>query len=213
MGVFDAGGSGFDSEVWGDVEQLMQAFRRNAYSSMVARLADSGRFDTFRSEVGEDPRLAQEMKHEQTFYSDQSRALSTFINVLGLTLSVIFSIGAMIGAMITMYASVASRVGEIGTLRALGFRQGAVLWAFLAEALLLGAVGGVAGLSLASLMQFASFSTINFQTFADLSFRFILTPDIAIKTLLFAMAMGFIGGFLPAFRAARLNIVDALRAV
>ncbi len=213
VGVFDAGGSGFDSEVWGDVEQLMQAFRRNAYSSMVARLADSGRFDTFRSEVGEDPRLAQEMKHEQTFYSDQSRALSTFINVLGLTLSVIFSIGAMIGAMITMYASVASRVGEIGTLRALGFRQGAVLWAFLAEALLLGAVGGVAGLSLASLMQFASFSTINFQTFADLSFRFILTPDIAIKTLLFAMAMGFIGGFLPAFRAARLNIVDALRAV
>ncbi len=212
VGVFDAGGSGFDSEVWGDVEQLMQAFRRNAYSSMVARLADGGQFDNFRAAMGEDPRLAQEMKREQIFYSDQSKALSTFINVLGLTLSVIFSIGAMIGAMITMYASVASRVGEIGTLRALGFRQGAVLWAFLAEALLLGAVGGVAGLSLASLMQLASFSTINFQTFADLSFRFILTGGIAAKTLLFAMAMGFIGGFLPAFRAARLNIVDALRA-
>lgn len=213
VGVFDAGGSGFDSEVWGDVEQLMQAFRRNAYSSMVVRLADASKFEAFRAEVGEDPRLAQEMKREQTFYSDQSKALSTFINVLGLTLSVIFSIGAMIGAMITMYASVASRVGEIGTLRALGFRQGAVLWAFLAEALLLGTVGGVVGLSLAALMQLASFSTVNFQTFADISFRFILTPGIAAKTLLFAAVMGFVGGFLPAFRAARLNIVDALRAV
>ena len=212
VGVFDGGGSGFDSEVWGDVEQLMQSFRRNAYSAMVARLADAGQFEKFRAEVGEDPRLAHEMKREQTFYSDQSKALSTFINVLGMTLSVIFSVGAMIGAMITMYASVASRVGEIGTLRALGFRRGAVLWAFLAEALLLGCVGGVVGLSLASLMQLASFSTINFQTFADLSFRFILTPDIAVKTLLFALAMGFAGGFLPAFRAARLNIVDALRA-
>ena len=213
VGVFDSGGSGFDSEVWGDAEQLMQAFRRNVYSAMVARLSDINRFDQFRAEVTEDPRLTQEMKREQTFYSDQSKALSTFINVLGLTLSVIFSIGAMIGAMITMYASVASRVNEIGTLRALGFRQGAVLWAFLAEALLLGCVGGVVGLALASLMQLASFSTINFQTFADLSFRFVLTADIAVKTLLFAVTMGFVGGFLPAFRAARLKIVDALRAV
>ena len=213
VGVFYSGGSGFDSEVWGDAEQLMQAFRRNVYSAMVARLSDINRFDQFRAEVTEDPRLTQEMKREQTFYSDQSKALSTFINVLGLTLSVIFSIGAMIGAMITMYASVASRVNEIGTLRALGFRQGAVLWAFLAEALLLGCVGGVVGLALASLMQLASFSTINFQTFADLSFRFVLTADIAVKTLLFAVTMGFAGGFLPAFRAARLKIVDALRAV
>ncbi|HTD89179.1 MAG TPA: ABC transporter permease [Burkholderiales bacterium] len=213
VGVFDGGGSGFDSEVWGDVEQLMQAFRRNAYSSMIVRLANTAQFEAFRADVGEDPRLTQEMKREQTFYSDQSKALSTFINVLGLTLSVIFSIGAMIGAMITMYASVASRVGEIGTLRALGFRRGAVLWAFLAEALLLGCVGGLVGLALAALMQFASFSTINFQTFADLSFRFILTPNIAVMTLLFAVMMGFVGGFLPAFRASRLNIVDALRAI
>jgi putative ABC transport system permease protein len=211
VGVFDGGGSGFDSEMWGDVDQLLQAFRRNAYSSMVARLRDGSPFEKFRADVNEDPRLTQEMKREQTFYSDQSKALSTFINVLGMTLSVIFSIGAMIGAMITLYASVAGRVNEIGTLRALGFRQGAVLWAFLAEALLLGVVGGVIGLSLASLMQLASFSTINFQTFADLSFRFILTPDIAVKTLLFAVTMGFVGGFLPAYRAARLNIVDALR--
>lgn len=213
VGVFDAGGSGFDSEIWGDVDQLMQSFRRTAYSSMVARLSDPGMFDGYRAEVGADPRLVQEMKREQTFYSDQSRALSTFINILGLTLSAIFSIGAMIGAMITMYASVASRVGEIGTLRALGFRRRSVLGAFLLEAVLLGVVGGVLGLALASLMQFASFSTTNFQTFADLSFRFILTSGIALKTALFALAMGLIGGFLPAVRAARLSIVDSLRAI
>ena len=213
VGTFDAGGSGFDSEIWGDVEQLMQSFRRTAYSSMVARLADSGDYERFKADIDADPRLANEMKREQTFYSDQSRALSTFINVLGLTLSIIFSIGAMIGAMITMYASVANRVGEVGTLRALGFKRRAVLGAFLLEALLLALAGGVAGLLSASLMQFASFSTVNFQTFADLSFRFILTPAIVVKTMLFALAMGFVGGFLPAVRAARLNIVDALRAI
>ena len=213
VGTFDAGGSGFDSEVWGDVEQLMQSFRRAAYSSMVVRLADSGLYERFKADIDADPRLGNEMKREQEFYGDQSRALSTFINVLGLTLSIIFSIGAMIGAMITMYASVANRVGEIGTLRALGFKRRAVLGAFLLEALLLALVGGFAGLVPASLMQFASFSTVNFQTFADLSFRFILTPGIVVKTMLFAVAMGLAGGFLPAVRAARLNIVDALRAI
>jgi len=213
VGTFDAGGSGFDSEIWGDVDQLMQSFRRTAYSSMVVRLADTGLYDRFKTDIDSDPRLANEVKRERVFYSDQSRALSKFINILGLTLSVIFSIGAMIGAMITMYASVASRVTEIGTLRALGFKRAGILWAFVMEALLMGLAGGLAGLALASSMQFASFSTTNFQTFADLSFRFILTPGIAVKTLLFALVMGLAGGFLPAVRAARLNIVDALRAI
>jgi len=212
VGHFDAGGSGFDSEVWGDVDQLMQSFRRTSYSSMVVRLADTDAFDRFRADIDVDPRLANEAKREQQFYSDQSKALSTFINILGLTLTTIFSVAAMIGAMITMYASVANRVGEIGTLRALGFRRANVLAAFLIEAVLLGLIGGLAGLLCASLMQFASFSTTNFQTFADLSFRFVLTPSIVVKTLLFSMTMGLIGGFLPAMRASRLNIVDALRA-
>jgi putative ABC transport system permease protein len=213
VGIFDAGGSGFDSEIWGDVDQLMQSFRRTVYSSMVVRLADAGLYDRFKAEIDGDPRLANQVKREQEFYSDQSRALSKFINILGMTLSVIFSIGATIGAMITMYASVANRVAEIGTLRALGFKRGSILWAFLAESLLLGLIGGVIGLALASLMQFASFSTVNFQTFADLSFRFTLTPGIVVRTVLFALAMGLAGGFLPAVRAARLNIVDALRAI
>jgi ABC-type antimicrobial peptide transport system permease subunit len=212
VGTFDAGGSGFDSEIWGDVDQLMQSFRRTSYSSMVVRLAQSDQFGGFKSDLDVDPRLADEAKREQTFYSDQSKALSTFINILGFTLSIIFSIAAMIGAMITMYASVANRVAEIGTLRALGFRRINVLAAFLVEAMLLGLVGGLVGLGCAAFMQFASFSTTNFQTFADLSFRFILTPAIGAKTLAFSMAMGLVGGFLPAMRAARMNIVDALRA-
>lgn len=118
VGHFDAGGSGFDSEMWGDVDQLMQSFRRTTYSSMIVRLARGDAFERFRSDIDVDPRLADEAKREQVFYGDQSKALSTFINILGFTLSTIFSIAAMIGAMITMYASVASRVAEIGTLRA-----------------------------------------------------------------------------------------------
>jgi ABC-type lipoprotein release transport system permease subunit len=212
VGRFDAGGSGFDSEIWGDVDQLMQSFRRSAFSSMVLRLARSDRFERFSADIDVDPRLADQAKRERQFYSDQSKALSTFINILGLTLSIIFSIAAMIGALITMYASVANRVSEIGTLRALGFKRVNVLAAFLLEALLLGFVGGVVGLCCAALMQFASFSTTNFQTFADISFGFILTPGVVVKTLVFSVAMGLVGGFLPAVRAARMNIVDALRA-
>ncbi|BBQ01843.1 multidrug ABC transporter permease (plasmid) [Burkholderia sp. SFA1] len=212
VGHFDAGGSGFDSEIWGDVDQLMQSFRRTSYSSMVVRLARSDAFERFRADIDVDPRLVDEAKREQVFYGDQSKALSSFINILGITLSTIFSIAAMIGAMITMYASVANRVAEIGTLRALGFKRFDVLGAFLLEALLLGLVGGVAGLGCAALMQFASFSTTNFQTFADLSFRFILTPSVIARTLAFSLVMGLVGGFLPALRASRMNIVDALRA-
>ncbi|MEZ2353001.1 ABC transporter permease [Caballeronia sp. RCC_10] len=212
VGHFDAGGSGFDSEIWGDADQLMQSFRRTTFSSMIVRLTRSDAFERFKSDIDVDPRLADEAKREQVFYGDQSKALSTFINILGVTLSVIFSIAAMIGAMITMYASVANRVAEIGTLRALGFKRIDVLFAFLLEALLLGLVGGMAGLGCAALMQFASFSTTNFQTFADLSFRFILTPSVVARTVVFSLVMGFVGGFLPALRASRLSIVDALRA-
>ncbi|MFS2003755.1 ABC transporter permease [Duganella sp. CT11-25] len=212
VGLFDAGNSGFDSEIWGDADQLMPAFRRNAYSAMVLRLADTALFDGFKKDIESDPRLTLDAKREQTFYSDQSKALSTFISVLGLILSVIFSIGAIIGATITMYASVANRVGEIGTLRALGFQRRSILAAFLAEAMLLAVAGGALGLACASLMQFLSFSTTNFQSFSELAFGFRLTPAIVVKTLIFSLIMGVIGGFLPALRAARMKIVDALRA-
>jgi ABC-type antimicrobial peptide transport system permease subunit len=212
VGVFDAGRTGFDSEIWGDAEQMLQAFRRTGYSSLLFRLADPARFDAVKATIEGDPRLTLEAKRETRFYADQSEALSRFISYLGTAISIIFSIGAIIGAMITMYASVASRVGEIGTLRALGFTRTSILVAFLGESLLLGLVGGVIGLAAASVMQTLSISTTNFQTFAELAFTFTLTPGIVLASLAFALGMGFVGGFLPAARAARLRIVDALRA-
>ncbi len=212
VGVFDAGRSGFDSEIWGDAEQMLQAFRRVAFSSLIFRLNDPGRFDAVKEAIESDPRLTLEAKRETRFYADQSEALSKFIRILGTSISIIFSIGAIIGAMITMYASVASRTAEIGTLRALGFPRRAILIAFLAEALLLGLAGGILGLAGASLMQALSISTTNFQTFAELAFSFTLTPYIVAVSLGFALLMGFVGGFLPAARAARMKIVDALRS-
>ncbi len=212
VGVFDAGRSGFDSEIWGDAEQMLQAFRRQGFSSLLFRLADGARFDAVKAEIEADPRLTLEAKRETRFYAEQSEQLSRFISYLGTAISVIFSIAAVIGAMITMYATVASRTAEIGTLRALGFPRRAILIAFLTEALLLGLVGGAIGLAGASLMQAISISTTNFQTFAELAFSFTLTPAIVAWSLLFALAMGFVGGFLPATRAAGMKIVDALRA-
>ena len=212
VGVFDANRSAFDSEIWGDAEQMMQAFRRGAFSSVVFRLSDAEQFAPVKATMDADPRLTFDIKPEIRFYAEQSEALATFIRILGLALAIIFSIGAVVGAMITMFAAVASRTGEIGTLRALGFRRGAVLVAFMTESLLLSAVGGVVGLAAASLMTAVDISTTNFQTFAELAFRFVLTPDIAVKSLLFALLMGVLGGFVPAWRAARLTIVDSLRA-
>ena len=212
VGVFDGAGSAFDSEVWGDGEQMMQSFRRNAYSTVVARLADPASFDALKARLESDPRLTLDVKRERRFYEEQSEVLSNFIRILGLTLSVIFSVGAMIGAMITMYAAVANRTAEIGSLRALGFRRGAILIAFLAEALCLALLGWAVGLALATLMTLVRISTMNWQSFAELAFSFTLTPGIVAQSLAFALAMGLAGGVLPALRAARLKIVDALRA-
>jgi len=212
VGVFDSSKTGFDSEIWGDSEQMMAAFRRNAYSTMVFRLSDREAFASVKAAIDADQRLQLDVKPEIQFYAEQSEALATFIRILGLSLSVIFSIGAVVGAMITMFAAVAQRVGEIGTLRALGFRREAVLLAFLLESLLLALVGGVMGLFAASWMQAVDISTTNFQTFSELAFQFKLTPAIALQTLLFALVMGFVGGFIPAWRAGRLKIVDCLRA-
>ena len=212
VGVFEAKGSAYDSEVWTDADQLLQSFRRNAWSAVVARLTDPAALQAMKTRLENDPRLTLDVKAEREFFEDQSKALSNFISYLGLTLSVIFSVGAMIGAMITMYAAVANRTGEIGTLRALGFRRTSILATFLLEAVLLGIVGGIAGLMLASLMQFIHISTLNWQSFSELAFSFTLTPRIIVTSMLFAVLMGVVGGFLPAVRAARLSIVDALRA-
>jgi len=212
VGIFDAGKTAFDSEIWGDVDQMMQAFRRIGYSSVIAKLADPASFDALKRRIDEDPRLKVDVKPERRFYEDQSSTLSNFITLLGMALSVIFSLGAMIGATITMYAAVATRTGEIGTLRALGFQRRSILVAFLSESLLLALLGGITGLIGASFLTAITVSTTNFQSFSELAFSFTLTPAIVLQSVVFALAMGFVGGFLPAIRASRMKIVDALRA-
>jgi ABC-type lipoprotein release transport system permease subunit len=211
-GIFDAGNTAFSSEIWGDADQFMQAFRRPAYSSVIFRMRTPDDFNAVKERIEADPRLTCDVKREVTYYREQSELTAKFLRVLGTALTLIFSIGAVVGAMITMYAAVANRTAEIGTLRAVGFRRSAILNAFLAESLLLGAAGGAGGLLLASFLQFFTVSTTNFQTFSELAFRFRLSPAIVLEGMLFALLMGLAGGLLPAFRAARMNIVEALRA-
>jgi ABC-type antimicrobial peptide transport system permease subunit len=213
VGIFEADGSGFESEIWGDVDQLMPAFGRPVYSSMTFRLKNSADFDAVKARIEKDPRTQyMDVKREKVYYEEQSKLMSDFIKILGLIVTIIFSIGAVIGAMITMYAAVANRTVEVGTLRALGFRRKSVLSAFLVEAILLAGVGGLAGLAIASFMSFIRISTVNFGTFSELAFGFALSPWIVISVFIFAFLMGIVGGFLPAVRAARLNILTALRS-
>jgi len=212
VGVFDAGNTGFSSEVWGDVDQLMQTFRRQAYSSVIFKMNDPSVFPAFKKRIESDPRMTVEAFRETAYYAKQSEMMAKFLSILGLTLTIIFSLGAIIGAMITMYAAVANRVSEIGTLRALGFKRRNILAAFLLEALLLGFFGGAIGLFLAAFLQFFTVSTMNFQTFSELAFSFTLTLPLFLQGMGFALFMGFAGGLLPAIQASRMKIVDALRA-
>jgi len=213
VGVFDTDGSGFDSEIWGGSDQLLNAFNRGSTVSTVTfKIDDLKNFEQCRQAFETDRRLLQfEPKVERKYFEEQSEFLSTFIRLLGIFITVIFSIGAVIGAMITMYAAVANRTVEIGTMRSLGFARKSILAAFLSEALFTSLVGAFAGLFLASFLQLFSVSTLNFSSFSELSFSFALSPTIVVSSLVFAVLMGFMGGFLPSLRASRLNIVSALR--
>ncbi len=212
VGIFDAGRTGYSTEIWGDVDQLMQAFRRPAYSSVLLKLREPSEAQRVKERIESDPRLTLEAKRETRYYEDQSEMMAKFLRILGISLTAVFSLGAMIGAMITMYAAVANRTAEIGTLRALGFRRRSILAAFLIESMFLGLVGGLIGLFFASFMQLITISTINWQTFSELAFSFTLTVPISLGSLGFSLVMGFVGGVLPAFRASRMNIIEALRA-
>ena len=212
VGIFDAGNSGFSSEIWGDVDQFIQGFRRPAYSSVIFKLRDSSEFQNVKSRIESDPRMTLGAKRETKYYAEQSEIMAKFLRILGISLTIIFSLGAIIGAMITMYSAVANRTTEIGTLRALGFQRRNILTAFLVESLLLGFLGGLAGLFFASFLQFFTVSTMNFQSFAELAFSFKLTFEIFYKGMVFSLVMGFVGGLLPAVRASRMVIVEALRA-
>lgn len=214
VGVFDASGTGFDSEIWGDVEQMLPAFGRPVFSSFTFRLRDPASFDALKARIEGDRRLNYlELFREREYYAEQSRMMVSFITILGTMVTVIFSLGAIIGAMITMYAAVSNRTVEIGTLRALGFRRRSILATFLLEAVIIAIAGSAVGIAAASSLELVVISTINFGTFSELAFGFDLTPDVITSTLIFGLVMGIAGGFLPAVRAARMNIVSALRSV
>jgi len=214
VGIFEANGSGFESEFWGDSQQLRSAFNRGtSVSTLTLKLDKVNNFEKFKRAFESDKRLLEfEPKIEQTYFAEQSEFLAGFIRVLGIFITIIFSFGATIGATITMYAAVANRTVEIGTMRSLGFKRRSVLAAFLFESILISLIGGIIGLFLASFLQFFSISTLNWNSFAELAFSFSLNPRIIIYSLVFAVLMGLLGGFLPSVRAARLNIVSSLRA-
>lgn len=213
VGIFEANGSGFESELWGDATQLLSAFNRNTFSTITFKMESKDGFDAIQTAFAQEPRLQQfEPKIEKVYFEEQSELMATFIRILGIFITVIFSAGAIIGAMITMYGAVANRTVEVGTLRALGFQRRSILLAFLLESLILSLIGGVIGLFLASFLQFFRISTLNFASFSELAFSFALSPSIIISSLIFSLAMGFVGGFLPAIRAARMEIVSALRS-
>jgi len=214
VGIFDSEGSGFDSELWGDLNQIADAFRRSSLSTVTARLKNPDDFSDVASAFERDNRLQYfTAKREKKFFEEQSEMMATFIRILGIFITVIFSTGATIGAMITMYGSVANRTVEIGTMRALGFYRRSILLAFLIESIVLSLGGGAVGLALASLLQFFTISTLNFGSFSELAFSFALSARIVTQSLGFSLLMGLLGGFLPSVRAARLDIIQALRAV
>ena len=214
VGIFDSGGSGFDSEAWGDLNQIADAFRRSSFSTVTFRLKNPDDLSDLVTAFDGDNRLQYFVpKREKKFFEEQSEMMATFIRILGLFITIIFSTGATIGAMITMYGAVANRTVEIGTLRALGFYRRSILIAFLGESFVLSLSGGLLGLTLASVLQFFTISTLNFGSFSELAFSFALSPSIIATSLGFSLVMGLIGGFLPAVRAARLDIIQALRAV
>lgn len=213
VGLFDADGSGFDSELWGDLNQIADAFKRGSFSTVTVRLKDPGDLAGVTRAFDSDNRLQYfAAKREKQFFEEQSEMMATFIRILGIFITVIFSTGSTIGAMITMYGSVANRTTEIGTLRALGFFRRSILLAFLLESLTLALAGGLVGLGFASVLQFFSISTLNFGSFSELAFSFALSPSIVASSLGFSLLMGLLGGFLPALRASRLDIIQALRA-
>lgn len=214
VGVLDGKGSAYDSEIWCDVEQALDAFqRRPGFSSVTAKLkGGSAGFPALAARFGSDTQLAtMEVKREVDYWAAQSETFATFVRILGLMVSVIFAFGAVLGAMITMYAQVAARTREIGVLRSLGFRRRSVLASFVAESVLLALGAGVVGVAGASVLQAFSFSTMNFQSFSEVAFSFALTPQVVGLGLGFAALMGYAGGLLPALRAATMPITTATR--
>jgi putative ABC transport system permease protein len=212
VGVFDDGGSAFESEVWGDIDRVRANFGRGAIvSSVRVRLESPDKFDGFATALTENRQLDVAAMREADFYTKSSQGTSIFIAALGFLIAFFCSVGAMIGAMITMHATVAQRQREIGTLRALGFPRFQILVSFLFESMILALIGGVVGASVSLLLSMGSISMINWATFSEIVFRFEPSVEILATSMVVAALMGLLGGLWPAVRAARINPVQAMR--
>lgn len=212
VGVFEARGSGFESEIWGDADAMRPAFfRTGSWQSVTVRLKDPSDLAGFAREIDADPRLQVQIKQEQKYYADQAGTVGTLLLWLAGFVSTVMGVGAAFGAMNTMNGIIASRVREIGTLRALGFSRWSILFAFLVEALILAFLGGVLGVLLA--LPFNGIESATGNQFAELAFAFKITPGGVARGLVFAVILGFLGGLLPAWRASRMPVVSALREV
>ena len=213
VGIFDANGSVAESELWCDARVLQPAYRRgNSYQSVLARLESADAFQQLKDTLTSDPRLQVTVMREQDYYAEQSRVLQMIIRTIGIGIAGLMGLGAIFGAVNTMYSAVSSRTREIATLRALGFGRSPVVVSVLIEALLLSLVGGVIGGGLA----WAAFdgyktATMNWQSFSQVAFAFAVTPSLLVQGLLYALLMGLLGGLFPAVKAARLPVVTALR--
>ncbi len=215
VGVFDAGGSAFDSEVWADAHVLNQVYKRpeNIFQSVTVHLTSAGAIQQFKDSVSADPRMNVDVDREVNYYSKQSQTMTTIITTLGGIVAVIMAIGAVFGALNTMYSAVSERSREIATLRALGFGAGSVVFSFTVEALLISFVGGVVGCLAVLPLNGLTTGAMNWQTFSHLAFAFRITPPLLLQGIVFALVMGLIGGLPPAIRAARRPVAPALRGL
>ncbi len=216
VGLFDAGGTAPDSEIWTDVEGMASDFKRLGYSSVLVRTTDRAGRDQFLAGLAGDPRLALEGKIERKYYDEQTSTAAP-IKFLGVFVGVVMAIGACFGAMNTMYAAVSARTREIATLRALGFGRVSIMASFVLESIVLALLGGILGCALGWLAVKLALSgvtgTTNFATFSEVVFAFRLTPGLMATGMVFSLAMGFFGGVFPAGRAAFTKITSALRQV
>jgi putative ABC transport system permease protein len=210
-GQFSSGGSAFESEIWGENEQLMPVLRGEVYQVVDLRLRSGGDFDAVKRTLENDPRLQVDAHRESDFYAAQSTVLRIILNFLAVFITGIMAIGAVFGAVNTMYAAVASRTGEIAVLLTLGFKPRSVLASFLTEATFLALVGGMLGCLVALPINGIVTSTTNWSSFSTIAFSFLVTPRILLEGMIFSVVMGVVGGYFPARRAARMPVVQAIR--
>jgi putative ABC transport system permease protein len=212
-GIFEADDASFESEVWGDIDLMLPAFQRDEYQSVTVKLTEPSAFESLQAAMAADPRLQLAPQRERDYYAAQSETMTTVIRVFGTFVTLILSVGAMFGAMNTMYAAVAYRTREIGTLRALGFSRFTIVRSFLLESVTLALIGGVIGCGLALPVHGLSTGTTNMASFSEVAFKFRITPALLAGGLVFAALMGAAGGLLPALRAARIPVARALREI